>query len=94
MIDHFRDGTKMVPNTHQFHHQCAPPPLCLAVPSVLLWASGNRKGIDSAYDEMWPGVGLQQLLRQGPSRQGSTLLGFLFDRARIRGGESRCRHSL
>ena len=26
--------------------------------------------------EMWSGVSLQQVLRQGPSRQGSTLLGF------------------
>ena len=69
MIDHVQQCTQMVPNTHRFHHQCAPPPLCLAVPSVLLWASGNRKGIDSAYDEMWSGVSLKQVLRQGPSLQ-------------------------
>ena len=42
-------------------------------PSVRLWASGP---LASRVWEMWSGVSLQQVLRQGPSRQGSTLLGF------------------
>jgi hypothetical protein len=65
--------TQMAPNTHQFHHQCAPPPLCLAVPSVRVWASGP---VALRVWEMWSGVSLQQVLRQGPSLQGGKLLGF------------------
>jgi len=43
--------------------------------------------------EMWSGVSLKQVLRQGPSLQGGKLLGLWFDSARLRVGEARCHHS-